>query len=151
MRKTPIEERFWLKINKLPSGCWEWTGHRDKYGYGHVSHQRRNCLAHRVAYILTHGAADPSLLVCHRCDNRACVRPEHLFLGTHEDNMADSVRKGRSCYGERNANARLTDRQAREARRLYWEGESLGHLSRTFGISQQNMYRLCMGQRWKHL
>ena len=93
-----IEARFWSKVDKKPSGCWEWLGHRNEKGYGHfaiVGQYPR--AAHRVAYRLANGHFDDSLFVCHRCDNPSCVNPDHLFLGTQQDNMDDMVQKGRSC------------------------------------------------------
>jgi hypothetical protein len=82
---------FWNRVEKLPSGCWEWTGPRDKKGYGRGSNGQ---LAHRIAYSLA--KADPAgKVVCHACDNPPCVNPDHLWLGSVVDNARDAVRKGR--------------------------------------------------------
>lgn len=97
MKTRPIAERFWEKVRKS-SGCWEWTAYRNALGYGAIAYgkPRRPVLAHRVAWELTHGAApSPDVEVCHRCDNPSCVRPDHLFLGSHRDNMLDMIAKGR--------------------------------------------------------
>lgn len=92
-----LRERFWAKVTK-GDGCWLWTGHRLKHGYGVISvggRKGRPELAHRVAWVLTNGAISGDQAVLHRCDNPPCVRPDHLFLGSQADNMIDMRTKGR--------------------------------------------------------
>ncbi len=83
---------FWSRTKKGQNGCIEWAGCTDRGGYGRVG--KRQEPAHRIAYKLTKGEPG-ELLVCHACDNRRCVNPDHLWLGTHDDNMRDMVEKGR--------------------------------------------------------
>lgn len=80
---------------KKTDACWEWIGCTTSYGYGHVTNAGKRYAAHRLAYELHRGPIPDGILVCHTCDNRKCVRPDHLFLGTHKDNASDSVAKGR--------------------------------------------------------
>lgn len=89
-----LPERFWLNVEKS-AGCWEWIGAKRSTGYGQIVKDHRNYLAHRVAWELTNGPIPDGMFVCHHCDNRTCVRPDHLFLGTTTDNMRDMVAKGR--------------------------------------------------------
>ena len=84
---------FWSLVEKS-DGCWRWTGNFFTDGYGRVHCNGRRQAAHRVAYQLTVGSIEPGLFVCHHCDNKWCVRPDHLFVGTAKDNMQDWTKKG---------------------------------------------------------
>lgn len=138
----PIAERFWPKVQKTDDlfSCWLWMASMKPNGYGQFGMNDSSPeLAHRVAYRLTYGDFDPSLYVCHHCDNRRCVRPTHLFLGTNTDNMRDAIRKGRMVFskiGSENPNAKLTDDQVREMRRLYAEGWLQSELARHFDVCE---------------
>lgn len=103
MKRDTLQERFWRKVHKT-DGCWEWTGSRDRKGYGKIAKGGAPTiplLAHRVSWAIHHG--DPGdLCVLHRCDNPPCVRPDHLFLGTIADNNRDMTQKGR--HGDTGAN-----------------------------------------------
>lgn len=89
---------FWAMVVKT-EGCWEWTGAKFKTGYGAVNIGHRIVTTHRRSWELTNGPIPEGLFVLHHCDNRPCVRPDHLFLGTHQDNMTDMVSKGRQKNG----------------------------------------------------
>lgn len=101
LKAVSTEERFWSKVDKSGE-CWIWTGCLTNRGYGNFGVRKGyNIPAHRFAYELTCGPIPEGFLACHHCDNRRCVRPDHLFLGSHRDNTQDCIRKGRFCSGDR--------------------------------------------------
>lgn len=149
--KITIQERFWAKVEK-GAGCWEWRAHRIPTGYGTFEFDGRTVGAHRVAYQLCVGPIPGGLCVCHHCDNPGCVRPDHLFVATRKENMADMVRKGRSAVGERQGHARLTNDHVVEIRRLYAAGETTYiQLANQFGVSDSVVSRIVKRQAWAHV
>lgn len=144
---TPLERFQRYGYDVTPDGCWRWRGKLDPHtGYGSINTGGRiSENAHRLSYRLFVGPIAPGLHVCHRCDNRACVNPDHLFLGTHQDNMADMVAKGRSNANERNPMAKVTDDQVREIRAARARGVPGIELARQYGIARNHVYALANG------
>lgn len=104
-------------LNKVAFGdsCWEWQGHMYRCGYGQIKVKRKSWAAHRLSYSHFVGPIPEGLYVCHRCDNKKCVRPDHLFIGTHQDNMDDMKSKSRSAAGARNGSKTHPERYPRGA------------------------------------
>lgn len=103
LTKEEFIERFWDKVDKT-GDCWEWTGSRNASGYGQFNNKPfGTSAAHRISFLLSVGEILPGNVICHRCDNPPCVNPDHLFQGTHADNMQDAINKGRLVgpFGDR--------------------------------------------------
>ena len=158
----PVAERYWSKVDRSggSGACWPWTAARHGQGYGLFTQDGKLHRAHRVAWSLTHGAIPKSVgfhgtCVLHRCDNPPCCNPEHLFLGTHFDNMRDMSNKGRAAQpdnrGERCYAAKLTAADVRQMRRLSAHGASSSDIAKAFDVSQPAAWRIINGQRWTHV
>ena len=145
--------RFWAKVDKRgPDECWNWLAGHTVTGYAEFSRNNQMLRANRVSYELHHGRIPPGLDVCHTCDNRSCVNPAHLFLGTRSDNMKDAVKKGRARglipSGESHPSARLTAQQAREIRNFT---EDALVVAARYGITRIHVYQIRLGLKWKHV
>ena len=141
-----IKTNFWKKVNKTDS-CWEWTATNFKLGYGYFSYtfngKRTHIGAHRFSAIL-HGMDIDGLCVCHTCDNRSCVNPEHLFVGTHADNMKDMAKKNRS-------RSNLTVDQVKEIRRLLKTKMKQKDIAKELGVRKQQVSQIKCGRTHKYI
>jgi len=131
-----------IKVNET-SGCWEVQGYVDKDGYTQVSGKG----AHRLAYELFVGSIPPGICVCHKCDNPRCCNPDHLFLGTQKDNIADMMRKGRKAdrHGEKNTQNKLTEQQVLE---IYHATGGQHRIADRYGIDQSTVSNIKTGKLW---
>jgi hypothetical protein len=186
---TEEQARFWSYVDtdSSPTGCWLWTGTKDNKGYGVFARSaggpspRRQVRAQRMSYALRSGPIPGTLHTCHICDNPPCVNPDHLFLGTARDNVADRHRKGRDARGDRhgththpervvrgnahhrhlrpeqaqgenNGRAKLTGGKVREIRALYGAGEATrAELATRYGVSDAAIWFIVNGVTWKNV
>ncbi len=129
-----------------------WEGAHSSVGYGKLWDGEIVELAHRVSYRLHKGDIPDGLYVCHKCDNRACVNPDHLFLGTATDNMQDMISKGRG-YTPREANSKLTKAQVDEIRAMPKKLPfgALTDIAARYGLSVGGFHKVRVGLRWGHV
>lgn len=143
------EDRYWANVIKT-DGCWGWRG-ATSHGYGVFGALKKRYKAHRFSYELHHGPIGEGLVVCHRCDNPPCSNPDHLFLGTTADNMADAAAKNRMPRGTAHHMARLTPERVREIRARYDAGETLYGLSKRFGVHRRTLRSAIIRKTWRHI
>lgn len=148
--KTP-EKRFWRRVAK-GSRCWEWKGSRAHTGHGRVRILGKVWLAHRYAWTITNGPIPSGLLVRHKCDNGWCVNPDHLCLGTHQDNTNDKVERGRawSAPGEANPSAKLTAADVAKIRAMGGT-KTDAQLATEYRVSASAVNAVQSRRTWRHL
>jgi len=151
--KKTILEKFNEKYDIDSTGCWIWNGSKNTDGYGQIGFNYKQYLAHRLAYELFKDIIPERLFVCHECDNPSCVNPEHLFLGTHQDNMDDMVAKGRSPKqrGEAGSTHVLTEEQAQYILDFKHYHGSLTMLAKEFTVDVSTIFYVKSGKSWSHL
>jgi len=130
------------------SGCWEWTGCKDSYGYGICG---RNTKSHRYSYLIHKGEIPKGICVCHKCDNCGCVNPDHLFLGTPAENKRDSVLKSRHPHEEKHGSAKLTKKNVIEIIYRCGKGETGTSLAKEYGVTPGLIYNILKKRSWKNI
>ena len=150
--RKPIELKMRDSSVRDASGCILWTGKLDKQGYGLVSEENHKwSFAHRVAWRLAHGSW-PDGVILHRCDVRNCVNVDHMSVGTHADNVADAIKKGRlDNRGEGHGYHKLTETDVLAMRKDYAEGATQVELSNKYNIAQSSVSLIVRNIGWKHV
>lgn len=148
------EARFWAKVHRRStSECWNWTGYVSRDGYGSFRVQSRGLVenAHRFSYRLRHGEPPAGAVICHTCDNRRCVNPDHLWAGSIADNTADRDGKGRQARGERHRSAKLRESDIEPIRRLSARGERPEEIAEMYAVNQATIRDILAGRTWRHV
>jgi len=151
-----IIDRFWKHvINNGPDQCWGWIGSVYGNSYPKIGRCGRGSgleFSHRLSWMIHYGEIPKGMMVCHKCDNRKCTNPNHLFLGTAKDNKDDCINKGRNVQGEDSPNAKLTLEQVKEIRAKYIPRKvTYCDLSKEYGVSSANIAFIIQRKRWKWL
>lgn len=143
-------ERFWSKVRKT-DGCWQWTAAIHHSGYGMFGVKKTMVQAHRLAYELCIGEIPEGMFACHTCDNRSCVNPKHIFIGTAKDNTRDMFSKGRAIQlRERHWNAKLTESDVLQIRDMWRSGlYTQSQIAKRFGVDRAHISGLVNNKYWK--
>lgn len=171
MYTDTVKSRFFKHINKdNKNGCWEWIGSKTKRGnYGQFSLNGKPVRAHRLSFEFENGPIPEGMFICHKCDNPACVNPDHLFLGTQKENMADCVLKGRNsppphsigefhplklhperaAHGEKHGCAKLTLVDVNDICEKARNGSTRQELADEYHVDKSSIYRIVHGKTWK--
>ena len=146
------EKRFWSRVNK-ETECWNWTGYFVGNQYGRIKLNGKVHRAHRMSWIIHNGDIPDGMCILHKCDNPSCVNPDHLFLGTRADNMADMDAKGRRANfkGANNGNSKLTEAKVREIRMWSELGYLQKRIATAYGVSKVNVSAIKHRRSWKHV
>lgn len=152
------QRRFWDKVDiKNPDQCWQWMAFCDRYGYGRFMLDGKAVSAHRLSACWAGILVDMNsqLHVCHSCDNTSCVNPQHLFVGTHQDNMADRDNKGRhicvSQPGSQHGMSKLDEDDVRQIRMLRQQGLTQRVIANQFGVTRSMISYIVNNKNWQHV
>lgn len=147
-----VRQRLVAGIQAEGDGCWEWQRARNSRGYGILWVDGATQRTHRLVWEVARGPIPDGMCVLHRCDNPACNRPDHLFLGTQADNVTDMVQKGRAAIGETNGQSKITTDQVVEIRQRYAKGGvTQQELAEEYGVSRSGVSLVVNGRRWSWL
>ena len=138
---------------RVSGECWVWAGPTSTRGYGQMGVSGYPARVHRLAWRLNKGRIPKGLCVCHHCDNRPCVRPDHLFLATHQENMADMKRKGRAAkrLGSLSNSALLTEADVAEIKIRNHAGETSASIAKSFPVGRAAIDKIASGDNWSHV
>lgn len=140
-----------IKIDVI-TGCWNWSGYREKNGYSRLKVFGIRTLVHRASYTAFKGNISKGLCILHSCDNRSCINPCHLTEGTHKENSTDMTSKGRQAFGAKNGNSSLTEEDVFSIRKLLKEtNKTHKQISRMFCVTESVISHIKNKRTWKHV
>lgn len=146
--RVPVAERLWRRVEKTDT-CWLWRGNISNVGYGTITVEGVTKYVHRVAYELAHGPIPEGLSVLHQCDVRACVNPEHLRVGSAQENAVEAASRGRR--GSRAGHSKLTEEKVREIKELLRLGWKYTRISKLYGVTHGTIWHIALGKTWSHV
>lgn len=147
-------KQFWDKVDlDHKYACWEWIGGKCFGGYGQFRFQASGNTAHRFSWFIHFGVIPKGLCVLHRCDNRSCVNPFHLYIGSHKENTQDAIRRKRALIGEKNGSSKLTEKEVLQIRQEYDEMtiKNQSALARKYSVSNSTIHAVIKRTQWKHI
>ena len=145
-----VKSRLLHRVQKTDT-CWLWQGAKSPQGYGVISVNSAPQLAHRVSYRIHTGRIRPGYFVCHTCDVRACVNPEHLFAGSPRANVTDMVHKRRHAFGSKHGGSKLTEIEVRLIRYLSDCGVELNLLAKLYEVTRDSIRYIKQRKTWRHV
>lgn len=148
-----LKKLLLLNSSVVDCGCVEWNRCLGSHGYGEITYKQLKLLAHRLSFELHVSTIPEGMLVCHACDNRKCINPKHLFVGSHRDNFIDMVKKGRRrvAKGGSNFMCKLSDSQVRDIRKEYATTKtSHRKIAKQYGVNHRLVGRIIKGEERRH-
>lgn len=146
-KRPSIEAEFNRRV-QWSDGCWEWSGNKDKDGYGLLTYARRHYRANKLALQFDGRPVPVGMYACHTCDNPGCVRPDHLYPGTPQQNADDAHSRGRNQRGERHYSAKLSEADVKAIRDSFETDENI---AKFYGVSRSNISMIRSRRTWRHV
>lgn len=148
----PLSQRLESNSERITeSGCQIWTASLNSRGYGHLRVNGIMQRAHRLSFQLNKGAIPKDGIICHKCDTPSCINPDHLFMGSHADNMEDRNKKKRQAFGERNAASVLCEADVLCIKIRLKDGDSHRAIAKDYSVSKSTITWISLGKTWRHL
>ena len=156
MARPKAGTTFWDRVHSQLSlndnGCHIFSGHKDECGYGRIYKDGKYVRIHRAKWELYNGEIPDGMCICHKCDNPACVNINHLFIGTHAENMKDRANKGRyNAVGSKNTSAKLKEEDIPIIKSRIRNGETCYAIARDYGVTGETILHIKHGRNWQHV
>lgn len=143
-----VLKRFHSQISIDKNKCWNWNGDSQKNGYGKFASHNKQWVTHRWSWIFHNGSIPIGLLCCHKCDNKKCANPDHLFIGTQKDNIQDALKKKRIPVGENRYGAKVTELQAIK---ILKDPRKCREIAKIYSVAWSTIDCIKKRKKWKHL